>query len=96
VQWYERVVDDSGSRLIFRRGEKATSYFYSTELRFVGAGVERSGVIPLGSLWKAEAPPSLFAAEENEDEEEDEEDDEEIGLWCLNTADEAAGLAYCR
>jgi hypothetical protein len=36
------------------------------------------------------------AAEEKEEEEEDEEEEDEVSLWCLSTADEAAGLARCR
>jgi len=58
VQWYERVVDDSGSRLDFRPGEPGKSYFCSTELRLVGARVERTGLATPGCSLTLPAPPS--------------------------------------
>ena len=58
VQWYERVVGDSGSRLDFRPGEPGKSYFCSTELRLVGARVERTGLATLGCSLTLPAPPS--------------------------------------
>lgn len=98
VQWYERVVEDGGSRLTFRQGEKETSFFCSTELRFVNARVEQVGVAPLNSGVSLGVQNSGAASSScsSTTTRQNQSDVEEGALWCLNVADKAAGLFYCR
>jgi hypothetical protein len=104
VQWFEHVVDDIGSRLEFEHGDKGTSFFSSTELRVVGADVERApGLVPLG--YSLPVPPSSssssLAAIPKTEAKEMEEEDEEEGIgdfvhWRLSVQSEALGLSFCR
>ena len=89
VQWYERVAGDSGSFLEYTRDDKETSFFCSTELRFVDASVRRlDGGAPPGAGRVTRAASSSYP--------NDEEDTEAGVVWRLSAADEAVGLSFCR